>query len=116
MTTFKQFLDDFERSTRPFREAVESVRRSAQIFAALATTHPHDPWRLLSRQYSPKQRHTAARAVAARMSTHFKEPRIKVALRAEAKARRQAGQSGVDRWLREEVFPQALLLAAAERY
>lgn len=116
MATIKQFFDDLERSSNQLRQAVEAAGRSARIVALLATTHPHDPWRLLSRRYSPKQRHTAARAVAARMSTRFKEPRIKAALTAEARARRQGGQSGVDRWLREDVFPKALLLAAAERY
>jgi DNA-binding CsgD family transcriptional regulator len=42
------------------------------------------------------------------MSTRFKDPAVKAALRERG--------SGTDRWLREVVFPQALLLAAQERY
>ena len=116
MTTTKWVLDlpdnraFIEHLCRPYEEfrkfiaAAETVQDQVQAFFAPPV---HDPWRLLSRHYNLRQRRATARAVAARMSTRFKNPAIVEAL---------CTRRGADRWLREEVFPQALLLAAAERY
>jgi len=88
-------------------DVVEVLEQQRAKVLAFANPPPHDSWRLLSRRYSCKQRLATARAVARRMSTRFKNPAVVAALRAHR---------GTDRWLREEVFPHALLLAAAERW
>jgi DNA-binding CsgD family transcriptional regulator len=88
------------RELAEFRKSFRSPEREA--FLASPT------WRLLNPSSNRKQRHAAARALAATMSTFFVDPKVRAALR-----RRKEG--GVDRWLRHDVFPKALLLAVADR-
>ncbi len=110
MGSIKQVLDMVEvwdRQRKAILDAVEAGRVQRSKVLAFANPPPHDPWRLLSRRYSSKQRLATARAVAARMSTRFKDPRVVAAIREHRSP---------DRWLREQVFPEALWLAAAERY
>jgi hypothetical protein len=71
---------------------------------------PTDPyWILLRARSTSRQRHKAARRIAATMSTTFANPAARLALK---RAHRGEGA----RWLRETLFVSALLEAARERY
>jgi DNA-binding CsgD family transcriptional regulator len=70
--------------------------------------NPRDPRWILLRSLSRKnQRENAARQIAATMSTRFANPAVRHEL---------AGRAGARQWLREIVFPAALLEAAGERF
>lgn len=81
--------------------------RKALLSSELVEFQASPTWRLLNPSSTRKQRHAAARALAATMSTFFIDPKVRAAL-----GRRKGG---VDRWLRHDVFPKALLLAVADR-
>jgi hypothetical protein len=103
----RAFIEHLCRPYEEFRKCIAAAETAREQFQALLNPPVRDPWRLLSRRYSRAQRFATARAVAARMSTRFKNPEVVAAL---------CQRRGADRWLHEEVFPQALLLAAAERH
>ncbi len=91
-------------AAQALRELARAYQERTKGAPAAITSDPS--WRLLMPRHSSKQRHAAARAIAATISTHFRNPHVVAAL-----AKRGGG---TDRWLREHIFPEALLLAAAE--